>query len=252
MIPLGPVRTRSGPSRVAWTDGGLAVRNALVVRGGWEGHVPVEATEVFLPFLRDAGFAVEVHDDLAVYADPDRMAAADLVVQCWSIGTIRDEQAAGLVAAVRAGTGFAGWHGGIVGAFHHNAYHQLTGGVFVHHPPGFLDHELTVRPERADHPIVRDIGTVRLHTEKYWVLTDPLNDVLATVTFDPEPAAESGAGAAGQTPWDRSVTLPAVWTRSWGAGRVFVSTVGHKLDDLTLPPIRRITERGLLWAARQA
>ncbi|MEN3613561.1 ThuA domain-containing protein [Plantactinospora sp. ZYX-F-223] len=227
------------------------MRDALVVRGGWEGHVPVAATEVFLPFLRDAGFTVEVHDDLAVYADPDRMAAADLVVQCWSIGTISDEQAAGLVAAVRAGTGFAGWHGGIVGAFHHNAYHQLTGGVFVHHPPGFLDHELTVLPERADHPIVRDIGTVRLHTEKYWVLTDPLNDVLATVTFDPEPAAQQGAGAAERTPWDRSVTLPAVWTRSWGAGRVFVSTVGHKLDDLTLPAIRTITERGLLWAARQ-
>jgi len=24
---------------------------ALVVRGGWEGHRPVEATEMFLPFL---------------------------------------------------------------------------------------------------------------------------------------------------------------------------------------------------------
>ena len=28
-------------------------RSALVVRGGWEGHHPVEATELFLPFLRD-------------------------------------------------------------------------------------------------------------------------------------------------------------------------------------------------------
>ena len=26
-------------------------RSALVVRGGWEGHVPVQATELFLPFL---------------------------------------------------------------------------------------------------------------------------------------------------------------------------------------------------------
>jgi type 1 glutamine amidotransferase len=223
------------------------VRKAVVVRGGWEGHVPVEATELFIPFLREHGFAVEVHDELDVYTDRVRMAAADLVVQCWSIGTITDEQAAGLIAAVRAGTGFAGWHGGIVGAFHHNAYHQLTGGVFVHHPPGFVDHDLTVLPGRADHPVVRGIGTVRLHTEKYWVLTDPLNDVLATVTFDPEPERDTAAA----TPWHRSVTLPAVWTRQWGAGRVFVSTVGHKLDDLTLPPIRTITERGLLWAARQ-
>jgi hypothetical protein len=225
------------------------MRNALVVRGGWEGHVPVAATELFIPFLRQRGFSVEVHDDLAVYTDRERMAAADLVVQCWSIGTITDEQAAGLVAAVRAGTGLAGWHGGIVDAFHHNAYHQLTGGVFVHHPPGFVEHDLTVLPDRADHPVVRGIGRVRLHTEKYWVLTDPLNDVLATVTFEPEP--EQGGSDPAATPWHRPVTMPAVWTRRWGAGRVFVSTVGHKLDDLTLPPIRTITERGLLWAARE-
>ena len=38
--------------------------------------------------------------------------------------------------------------------------------------------------------------------------------------------------------------------RTAGAGRVFVSTVGHKLDDLEVPEIRTLTERGLLWAAR--
>jgi type 1 glutamine amidotransferase len=213
------------------------VRDAIVVRGGWEGHVPVAATDLFVPFLRDRGFTVEVRDDLDVYADATRMAAADLVVQCWSIGAITDAQAAGLDAAVRAGTGFAGWHGGIVGSFHHERYQHLTGGLFVHHPDGFVDHELTVV---ADHPIVAGITTVRVHTEKYWVLTDPLDDVLATVTHD----------AQTTSPWRRPVTLPAVWTRQWGAGRVFVSTVGHKLDDLDVPEIRTLTERGLLWAAK--
>ncbi|MFI6763189.1 ThuA domain-containing protein [Micromonospora sp. NPDC050417] len=230
------------------------MRDAIVVRGGWDGHVPVQATELFIPFLRDRGFAVEVCSDLDVYTDAARLAAADLVVQCWSIGTITDAQADGLAEAVRAGTGFAGWHGGIVGAFHHTTYHQLTGGVFVHHPPGFVHHELTVAPDRADHPVVAGIGPIRLHTEKYWVLTDPLNDVLATVTFDAEPADAAsrvdGAGAAPGTAWHRAVTFPAVWTRNWGAGRVFVSTVGHKLDDFDVPEVRTITERGLLWAAR--
>lgn len=216
-------------------------RDALVVRGGWDGHVPVPATELFLPLLAEHGFTVEVHDTLEVYADTERLAAADLIVQCWSIGRLEPEQFAGLSAAVRAGCGLAGWHGGIVGAFLPNErYHQLTGGVFVYHPDGFVEHTLTVRPERADHEIVAGIDTVRLHTEKYWVLTDPYLDVLATVTFDPEP----------DTPWREPVTLPAVWTRHWGAGRVFVSTVGHKLDDLRVPQIRTITERGLLWAAR--
>jgi type 1 glutamine amidotransferase len=41
-----------------------------------------------------------------------------------------------------------------------------------------------------------------------------------------------------------------VWTRRWGAGRIFASTVGHKLEDLDDPTIRTMTERGLLWASR--
>lgn len=222
---------------------------ALVVRGGWEGHAPVACTDSFLPFLKDGGYEVEVSEDLAVYADPARMAAVDLVVQCWSIGTITDEQAGGLAAAVRAGTGLAGWHGGIVAAFDSLPYLQLTGGRFVYHPPGFVDHELSVVPGREDHPIMAGIGVVRLHTEKYWVLTDPLCDVLATVTFPPDQPGDAEDGGAA-TPWRREVTVPAVWTRQWGRGRVFVSTVGHRLADLEVPEIRTLTQRGLRWAGR--
>lgn len=218
----------------------MARRRALVVRGGWEGHAPVAATERFIPFLDKSGFAVEISEDLAVYTDAERLAATDLVVQCWSIGTITDEQAGGLASAVAAGTGLAGWHGGIVAAFDALPYLHLTGGRFVYHPPGFVTHAMTVVSEQEGHPIVAGIRNVQVRTEKYWVLTDPLCDVLATVTF----------AAEGVVPWHRPVTVPAVWTRRWGAGRVFVSTVGHRPEDLDVPQIRAITERGMLWAAR--
>jgi uncharacterized protein len=95
---------------------------------------------------------------------------------------------------------------------------------------------------------VAGITTVRLVTEKYWVLTDPLCDVLATVTFPPDHPGDDAHGEA--TAWRREVTVPAVWTRQWGAGRVFVSTVGHRPADLDVPVIRTLTERGLHWAAR--
>jgi type 1 glutamine amidotransferase len=103
-----------------------------------------------------------------------------------------------------------------------------------------VDYAVEVVPERADHEIVAGLSRWALHTEQYWVLTDELNDVLATTTFE----------ARGDTPWRERLTCPAVWTRQWGEGRVFVSTVGHKLDDLDHPDVRRLTERGLLWASR--
>lgn len=219
---------------------------ALVVRGGWEGHAPQACTDVFLPFLKEHGYEVEISESLSVYAEAERLAGADLVVQCWSMGQLTVAQAEGLATAVRAGTGFAGWHGGIVDAFGSHPYQHLTGGIFVYHPPGFVEHDLVPVPGREHHPIMAGIGRVPLHTEKYWVLTDPLCEVLATVTFPPD---HPGDVADGPTPWREEVTVPAVWTRQWGAGRVFVSTVGHRPDDLRVPQVRALTERGLLWAA---
>ncbi|MCU1534361.1 MAG: hypothetical protein JWR53_842, partial [Glaciihabitans sp.] len=46
------------------------------------------------------------------------------------------------------------------------------------------------------------------------------------------------------------VTSPAIWTRQWGAGRVFVSAPGHRLEVIEGSPVQTIIERGLLWAAR--
>ncbi|MGW5657955.1 ThuA domain-containing protein [Streptomyces humi] len=214
------------------------IRRALVVRGGWDGHRPVTISDGFVPFLKERGFSVDTAEDLAVYEDADRLAATDLIVQCWSMGDITPEQSEGLAAAVRAGTGLAGWHGGIVDSFQDHGYHLLTGGAFVMHPPGFHDHTVHPLPERAGHPVVAGLDDFTVHTEQYWVLTDPHVDVLATTTF---PAGELH---------DRPVVMPAVWTRTWGAGRIFVSTVGHKPDDFDVPEVRTLTERGLLWASR--
>lgn len=230
------------------------MRNALVVRGGWDGHAPVEATDLFVPFLRDAGFEVRVSNSLDAYADAAAMARTDLVVQCWTMGEITGEQLSGLTAAVRAGTGFAGWHGGIADSFRSSSdYLHLVGGQFATHPgkpeaecaPGaqennYLPHRIEIVPSQADHPIVAGLTDFELETEQYWVLSDGYNDVLATTTHPARP----------DQPWHRPLTCPAVWTREWGQGRVFVATPGHQPDILRDPNVRTIVERGLLWAAR--
>ena len=205
------------------------IRWALVVRGGWNGHQPVTISDSFVPFLKEQRFTVEPSEDLAVYDDAERLAATDLVVQCWTMGTITPQQRDSLAAAVR---------GGIVDCFHDHGYHLLTGGKFVMHPPGFLDDTYQLSPGHADHPIIAGLDDFAIHSEQHWVLTDAHIDVLATTTF---PADDLH---------DRPAVMPAVWTRAHGAGRVFVSTIGHKPDDFDVPQVRTLTERGLLWASR--
>src|SRR4051794_11225750 len=139
---------------------------ALVVRGGWAGHRPVEATELFLPFLEQHGYHVRVDQSPEVYADGPEMAGTDLVVQCVSMSSITSEQVDGLRRAVAAGAGLIGWHGGIVGAYPLTpGYLQLVGGQFAAHPSkeptacdggpedNFLPHRLNLTDLGRSHPI---------------------------------------------------------------------------------------------------
>jgi Trehalose utilisation len=80
-------------------------RRALVMRGGWDRHAPVEATEVFIPFLEQAGFELRVETSIDAYTDADAMSQTDLVVQCWTMGEITEMQLTGLATAVEDGTG---------------------------------------------------------------------------------------------------------------------------------------------------
>lgn len=231
----------------------MTSRRALIVRGGWPGHRPAETTDAFVPFLRENGFDVRIEESNDIYADAAAMAQTDLIVQCVSMSEISAPALQGLRDAVLAGTGFAGWHGGIVDSYRGDPdYLQLVGGQFVTHPAkapdqtrgdgtdSFLPHTIDITDLGRDHEITRGIDDFALTTEQYWVLHDGLDDVLATTTHPARP----------DQPWHRPVTSPAIWTRLWGAGRVFVATPGHDPEVLRDANVRMIVERGLLWASR--
>jgi type 1 glutamine amidotransferase len=73
----------------------------------------VETTELFVPFLEEHGFSVHIEDSPRIYADVDYMPMVDPIIQSVSRSTIEMQQFDGLRAAVEAGAGMAGWHGGI-------------------------------------------------------------------------------------------------------------------------------------------
>lgn len=214
------------------------MKHALVVRGGWEGHVPVPATDRYVPVLKEAGFDVTVSSSLDSYLDAGLLAGTDLIVQCWTMGTLTGEQTAGLSRAVRAGTGFAGWHGGIVDSFRGNPHYSLiTGGQFLHHPRGFVPY--SVRPV-SSHPVVAGLAPFTVETEQYYVQVDPGNEVLAVTDFVADPDYPDMAG----------VVMPVTWVRRWGAGRVFITTIGHCLADLEVPSVDAMIREGMSWATR--
>lgn len=217
----------------------MAPARALILCGGWEGHEPVATAARFGALLENEGLAVEVARDLAVLAEPGVLADCALVVPVWTGGRLDDAGEAALEAAVRAGTGLAGWHGGMADAFRDRpGYHFLVGGQFVAHPGGIRPYTVHIRDR--EHPISAGLQDFAMESEQYYLHVDPANRVLAETVFDAAPC-----------PWLAGVRMPVAWVRRHGAGRVFYCSLGHTDADFAVPPARELVRRGLLWAARR-
>jgi uncharacterized protein len=216
----------------------MSKKKALFVWGGWEGHEPKKGVDLFAPFLEQQGYEVEISDTLDTYLDKEKMNALSLVVPVWTMGTITKEQSQGLLEAVKSGVGIAGWHGCMADSFRNDTEYQfMVGGQWVAHPGNIIDY--TIQVTRPDDPIVEGISEFAMHSEQYYMHIDPIIEVLATTTFNGEHA-----------PWIAGSTVPVVWKKRWGEGKVFYSSLGHVAKDFDVPEARTIMRRGMLWASR--
>ncbi len=214
------------------------MKRVLMVWGGWEGHEPRECVARFEPFLKEQEFDVTLLGNLDIFADKERMRSYDLIVPCWTMGQLTGQEETGLLEAVRAGAGIAGWHGGMGDAFrNHTRYQFMVGGQFVEHPGGAS--EYTIHVAAPDDPIMDGIQDFKMRSECYYMHVDPSNDVLATTTFTSDTYA-----------WIEGCVMPVVWKRAYGEGRVFYSALGHVAADFDVQPCFDIMKRGMLWACR--
>jgi len=209
----------------------------LFVYGGWDGHEPIKCRDLFVPWLRDQGFDVRVDSTLELYTDSVYMASLDLIIQIMTMSKISKEQEKGLLTAIKNGVNIAGWHGGLADAFRNNTKYQfMVGGQWVAHPGGIIDYEVNII--NHDDPITKGLNDFKMHSEQYYMHVDPNNEVLATTTFTGEHAY-----------WINGVTMPVVWKKVYGKGRVFYSSLGHVAKDFEVPEAITIMKRGILWSA---
>lgn len=212
-------------------------KSALIVWGGWDGHTPEQSARVVGAMLEEHGFSVVIEPTTEAFADAD-LGRFDLIVPAITMSRIEREELTNLLAAVRAGTGLAGFHGLMCDSFRNEPDYQfMTGGQWVAHPGNIIDY--TVNVAKPNDPIMAGIGDFPYRSEQYYMHFDPSVDVLATTTFNGDYVEEIDG-----------VVMPVVWKRRFGKGRVFYSSLGHVADEFQVPQMRTIFERGALWAAR--
>ncbi|GMV87603.1 MAG: hypothetical protein AMXMBFR81_05340 [Chthonomonas sp.] len=222
----------------------MADRKALIVFGGWDGHEPDRVADLFATILRNEGFDVELSDTLAAFEDGDKLAGLNLIVPIWTMGGIEPQQERPVLDAVAIhGVGLAGCHGGMCDAFRAATEWQfMTGGQWVAHPGNDGVRYRVNICQGNPHPITAGIGDFDVVSEQYYLHTDPGNNVLATCDFPT-------AGADGPHTAN-ACKMPQVWTKMYGAGRVFYNALGHNRAVLEAAEPRELMRRGFSWAAK--
>lgn len=215
-------------------------KKALIVWGGWDGHQPEQVAEIFKGILEEENFQVEVSNTLESYADPDKLKTLDLIIPHWTMGEIEKKYVQNISEAVIQGVGLAGCHGGMCDSFRNNVDWQfMTGGNWVAHP-GNDGVEYMVNIKHTSSSLLADLSDFKVVSEQYYLHYDPAVEVLATTRFP----IVNGPHAA-----NKPVDMPVVWTKRWGEGNVFYSSLGHQADIIAMPEVSLIMRRGFLWAA---
>jgi type 1 glutamine amidotransferase len=220
------------------SDGG---RSALIVWGGWDGHEPQQVAQIFVEQLESKGFTVEVSDTLDAFLDAEKLKQLSLIVPVWTMGRITGEQLNPVLEAVKGGVGIAGCHGGMCDSFRDNTEWQfMTGGQWVAHPGNDgTRHHIKIGPLKS--PITEGIKDFDVSSEQYYMHVDPAVKVLATTEFPVADGPHVGNG---------KFDMPVVWTKVYGKGRVFYSSLGHQANIVEMEPHRTILRRGFAWAAK--
>ncbi len=203
----------------------------LVVSGG---DHPYEMTTPILESLcRGAGHEATVAEDATVLAS-EGMSSYDVLV----FNTLRQDEMnltgperAGMTRFIEGGKGFVCIHAATWLTREWPEYHDVTGGgwdvkVSWHAPYAEFGVEVT----DADHPVARGISgfvtSDELYTKIGW---REGNEVFMAADHD------------GQA-------QPMAWTRPYGSGRVFTTTLGHDGGSFEPPQFRRMVLNGIDWA----
>lgn len=216
------------------------MKKALIIQGGWDGHEPQLTSKRFAALLVKNGYEAEISDTLDCLKDAEALKKLDLIVACWTMGEIDNQYVKNIAQAVGAGVGLAGCHGGMCDSFRQDTEWQfITGGQWVSHPGGDgIDYMVNIN--KGSSPITEGLEDFPVCSEHYYLHIDPAIEVLATTRFPSVSYYHIS---------NKPVDMPVAWTKFWGNGRVFYTSLGHHDDVFDKSPSAQVLmERGMLWA----
>ncbi|WP_127534564.1 ThuA domain-containing protein [Paenibacillus kobensis] len=215
---------------------------------------PLQNVEAEVIRALSGSFGIEASEEADVLissSNPD----VDLFISYadrWS-GTVTDEQADALLSFIRGGGGLLSLHCGICLASHPRLL-PLFGGRFVSHPafqplayspagPSAAEQAELAESAGGESADGRTLAALRASLQPFVIDEEPY---VYELTEAPQ--------------GDREVLLhyafegqlyPALWTQTYGQGRIVNVQPGHTAQALSLPAVQQLLTAAAKWAARR-
>ena len=184
-------------------------------------------------------FEVTRTDNMDILDDAAELKKLNVIIPVWTMGEISKQRVKNICDAVESGVGLCGCHGGMCDAFRSNTTWQfLTGAQWVAHP-GNDGVEYEVKLDKESY-FTRGLEDFSLVSEQYYMHVDPSVKVYAVTEF---PVFDGPHSANGKT------VMPVVYTKMWGKGRIFYTSLGHTEKVFEIQQAKEIMRRGLIWAS---
>ena len=158
------------------------------------------------------------------------------------------DQRDALISFVREGGGFVVIHAGLNANGDWQDYVDMTGGEMTGHP--FNDVDSVVYPfplvnESPDFPAVSHFPDGFVHQDELYVIRNwSREDVNVLLRMNTDRLDTSDLMP--MLPPD--LDIPVAWTKSYGDGRVFASSIGHHAEAFDDPQVRRMYSEAIKWS----
>ncbi|MEO7189984.1 MAG: ThuA domain-containing protein [Vicinamibacterales bacterium] len=223
--------TRNGQAQHAFTSHALAVIERLGYDSGlWDTFIRTDSNIIYNTALKTDGTNASGGPSLASVDGIFFLGHREI--------DLNAKQKEELLAFVRSGHGFVAAHTGLTALESWPEFGEMLGATYGGHlytGPG------QVINEQATNPIVRHWGSAFTYTDEFYrpdKLSREKVDVL--LRFNPSSAPTSGLAADGD--------FPLVWTKTYGQGRVFYSSLSHDTTSWDIRNVQTMMFEAIRWS----
>jgi type 1 glutamine amidotransferase len=163
-------------------------------------------------------------------------------------GDLCDQQKKDLLAFVHDdGKGFVGAHAAADAYYTWPAFGEMLGGYFDNHPWGVFDAPVIL--EDPGFPAMRGFSRTFTVRDEIYVFKAPYSPDKVHVLARLDASKLDFSKARDLHRADRD--FPVAWSKSYGKGRVFYSTLGHLPESWDNPAIQKMYFEAIQWAMKK-